>query len=111
MQFSAPISPGKSKATSPVGDLVVGTLASAKSNIDADLMSIGSDNAAVTALTVQKALANAWHQVDQKAQTHVLKSIEEAIDVVHSLEGDVRVLVTGSLHLVGGFLEALEPRA
>jgi folylpolyglutamate synthase/dihydropteroate synthase len=37
-----------------------------------------------------------------------LKTVEEAVDVVRSLEGDVCVLVTGSLHLVGGFLEVLE---
>jgi folylpolyglutamate synthase len=78
--------------------------------VHADLMSVGSDTAAVTALTVQKALANAWHDVDQKAQTHVLKTVEEAVEMVRSLEGDVCVLVTGSLHLVGGFLEVLEPR-
>ncbi|KAA8910082.1 putative tetrahydrofolylpolyglutamate synthase [Sphaerosporella brunnea] len=75
-----------------------------------DLMSVGSDTAAVTALTVQKALASAWHDADQKAQTHVLKTVEEAVDMVRSLEGDVQVLVTGSLHLVGGFLEVLDPQ-
>lgn len=34
---------------------------------------------------------------------HVVRSIQEAVEIVHG-----RVLVTGSLHLVGGVLTVLE---
>jgi len=75
-----------------------------------DLISLGSNPAAVDALTVQKALAMAWQQgVDQKSETHVVKTIEEAVDFVRALDADVHVLVTGSLHLVGGILEVIDP--
>ncbi|KAF8251137.1 FolC bifunctional protein [Wilcoxina mikolae CBS 423.85] len=76
-----------------------------------DLMSVGSDTAAVTALAVQKSLADAWHNVDHNAQTHVMKTIEEAVDLVRSVDDDVQVLVTGSLHLVGGMLEVIDRKA
>ena len=90
----------------------------------ADLASYGSDNSAVEALTVQKTLAEAWRNVDARTHTHVIKTIEEAVDFVRALseeeasesEGEdedggtnVQVLVTGSLHLVGGLLEVLDP--
>jgi len=76
-----------------------------------DLMSVGSDTAAVTALTVQKSLADAWHNVDHNAQTHVMRTIEEAVDLVRTVDGDIQVLVTGSLHLVGGMLEVIDRKA
>ena len=74
------------------------------------MISLGSNPAAVDALTVQKALATAWQQsMDQKSETHVVKTIEEAVDFVRALDVDVHVLVTGSLHLVGGMLEVIDP--
>jgi folylpolyglutamate synthase len=74
------------------------------------LISLNSNPDAVNALTVQKALAVAWQQVvNQKSETHVVKTIEEAVDFVHALDADVHVLVTGSLHLVGGILEVIDP--
>ncbi|KAI5790946.1 Mur ligase [Pyronema domesticum] len=72
-----------------------------------DLLSVGSDTAAVQALTVQKALATAWSEVDPSTQTHAVATIEEAVEIAKS-EGDVQVLVTGSLHLVGGLLEVID---
>ena len=90
----------------------------------ADLASYGSDGSAVEALTVQKTLAEAWRSVDARTHTHVMKTIEEAVAFVRALseeeasegegEGEdegtnVQVLVTGSLHLVGGLLEVLDP--
>lgn len=77
------------------------------------------------ALTVQKALAETWRDVDARTRTHVTKTIEEAVGFVRALSGEgegegegegggneginVHVLVTGSLHLVGGLLEVLDP--
>ena len=72
-------------------------------------MSVGSDTDAVKALTVQKELAKAWEEVDPKATTHVCRTIEEAVGIVRSLEGETEVLITGSLHLVGGLLEFVDP--
>jgi len=110
MQSFAPTSHGKSRATNQVCEpsdtarLIIESDCGA-----ADLVSVGSDPDAITALTVQNALSRAWKDVDREAQTHVVKTIEEAVGVVRSLDGDVHVLITGSLHLVGGVLEVLEP--
>lgn len=73
-------------------------------------MSVGSDKDAVAALTVQKDLAKAWESVEPKAQSHVFGTVQEAVEFARGLEGDVHVLVTGSLHLVGGFLEVIDPK-
>ena len=72
-------------------------------------MSVGSDSDAVKALTVQKDLAKAWEAVDPKATTHICGTIEEAVGIARGLEGETQVLVTGSLHLVGGILEHVDP--
>ncbi len=96
-----------------------------------DLMSSNIDTAAVSALTVQKQLADIWKKLDGNANVHVTRTIEDAVGLVRAdsksasisndtnkegkstEENDVEevekvVLVTGSLHLVGGVLEVLE---
>ncbi|CAO2657210.1 Nn.00g033360.m01.CDS01 [Neocucurbitaria sp. VM-36] len=83
-----------------------------------DLVSINTNQEDVDTLAVQKALANTWSQIDSSAEVHVLRTIEEAIniarDVAHNhaehagANSEVMVLVTGSLHLVGGAIEVLE---
>lgn len=78
-----------------------------------DLISINTDSRAVTELEVQKRLAETWHNIDGATQVRVVPSIEEAVAWVRGLASDrdaerVQVLVTGSVHLVGGFLEVLE---
>ena len=63
---------------------------------------------------VQSELAAAWLSLVPefpRDKVHVLPSVEHAIRVVRGIgsEGDneeVRVLVTGSLHLIGGVIEA-----
>jgi folylpolyglutamate synthase len=67
---------------------------------------------------VQKALAKTWSDIDSTAEVKVLKTIEEAVTTARGIAGDwarqvgadaeVMVLITGSLHLVGGALEMLE---
>lgn len=78
-----------------------------------DLASHGSDSKAIAELTVQKVLAAAWREetlsTSGKAVTLVLQTIEDAVATVKGIEGEVQVFVTGSLHLVGGVLEVLEP--
>lgn len=81
-----------------------------------DLMSMNTSSAAVEKLVVQRGLAETWRGVDPETVVEVKGSIEEAVgwcrDVAGAGDGDVErevmVLVTGSVHLVGGFLEVLE---
>lgn len=79
----------------------------------ADLVSINTNKDDVTSLRVQQELAKTWAGIDPQATVHVLGSIEEAVARARSLAGDQRleVLVTGSLHLVGGLIEVLENEA
>jgi folylpolyglutamate synthase len=72
----------------------------------------------VDTLAVQKALAHTWSDIDSSAEVHVLRTIEEAVGAARSVarawaqdagpDAEVMVLITGSLHLVGGALEVLE---
>ncbi|KAI1487993.1 tetrahydrofolylpolyglutamate synthase [Biscogniauxia mediterranea] len=76
------------------------------------------DPDAIRALTAQHAFAKRWKELDPKAQVVVLPTIEEAIEYVRGVAGklddgdgegkQVRALITGSLHLVGGALGILE---
>lgn len=86
-----------------------------------DLVSINTNQQDVDSLAVQKALAKTWSEIDSTAQVHVLRTIEEAVETARGVarnyakdagaEAEVLVLVTGSLHLVGGALEVLETQA
>ncbi|RVD86254.1 uncharacterized protein DFL_004541 [Arthrobotrys flagrans] len=73
-----------------------------------DLISINVSSEAVDTLKVQKKLAQAWPETGSKAEVHVVETIQETVDAIKKLEGKSQVLVTGSLHLVGGFLEVVE---
>jgi folylpolyglutamate synthase len=76
----------------------------------ADLVSMNTSTEDIDTLRVQKDLATTWRAVDTRAEVHVLGTIEEAIALARSIAGDepTEVLVTGSLHLVGGCIEILE---
>ncbi|KAK5729123.1 hypothetical protein LTR15_002264 [Elasticomyces elasticus] len=76
----------------------------------ADLVSMNTSKDDVDSLKVQRELAQAYDQIDPEAKVHVLGTIEEAVAQARVLAGDktVEVLVTGSLHLVGGVIEVLE---
>ena len=79
-----------------------------------DLISVNTNASDVNEMKVQNQLAETWKQIDPRTDVKVVKTIEEAVGLVRKLadtkEGgdDVKVLVTGSLHLVGGFLEVIE---
>lgn len=82
-----------------------------------DHISINVNEHEVRTLAVQKRLAKAWKEIDPKAEVVLKESIEEAAQWARSVspivgtENEVEkpmVLVTGSVHLVGGFLEYLE---
>lgn len=86
-----------------------------------DLVSLNTDLQAVSELAVQKRLAETWRGIDATTEVKVVRSIEEAVGWVRAVTGGVdgelngseavQVLVTGSVHLVGGFLEVLETGA
>ncbi|CAG8737696.1 1434_t:CDS:10 [Dentiscutata erythropus] len=66
-------------------------------------------------LTLQKTLAEIWPTLISKSQTsdaHVFPTIQNAINWIlehcKESEREVQVLVTGSLHLVGGVMAVLE---
>lgn len=73
-----------------------------------DLTAKSIHEADLAALKTQQELANAWMArlpgFDPN-RIHVLPSIQHAIRIVRSLDDPVDVLVTGSLHLVGGVIE------
>ncbi|KAL9046566.1 MAG: hypothetical protein Q9214_000629 [Letrouitia sp. 1 TL-2023] len=77
-----------------------------------DLVSLNTSQENVEALEVQKGLQNAWRELDDQAEVKVEGTIEGAVEwvreVARGTEGEVMALVTGSVHLVGGFLEVLE---
>ena len=82
-----------------------------------DLVSVNTNAEEVAALEVQTRLARTWLEIDPKTDVMVKRSIEEAVGWVRGVareitskgqEEEVKVLVTGSVHLVGGFLEILE---
>lgn len=87
-----------------------------------DLVSINTNADDVEKLAVQEALAKTWLEIDPETEVRVVRTIEEAVrfarDVATQAAGgkavaqgdEVKVLVTGSLHLVGGALEVLDSK-
>ncbi|SCV71648.1 BQ2448_3236 [Microbotryum intermedium] len=83
-----------------------------------DLTSNAVDQKELESLTVQNELKDAWEELTRSpegreveahvAEVHVLGSIEDAVLMIRGLEGSVDVLVTGSLHLVGGVMAVAE---
>jgi len=78
------------------------------------LVSVNTNASDVDKLSVQNQLAETWKTTDPKTDVKVVKTIEEAVGLIRTLADekqdgdDVMALVTGSLHLVGGFLEVIE---
>ena len=77
-----------------------------------DLLSMNTSATAVDGLEVQKGLADTWRGIDRVTKVQVTGSIEAAVNWCRNIAKDeeetVMILVTGSVHLVGGFLEVLE---
>jgi folylpolyglutamate synthase len=79
-----------------------------------DLTAVSTSEQELVQLNTQKELASAWSKLKPSfpsSHIHILPSIEHAVNLVRELESksndaDVSVLVTGSLHLVGGLIEA-----
>lgn len=86
-----------------------------------DLVSMNTSSDELELLSVQKSLADTWNSIDPHAQTRVFGTIEEAVDFARDVaaqerkvldkdEAPVVTFVTGSLHLVGGFLDVIETK-
>jgi folylpolyglutamate synthase len=89
-----------------------------------DLVSMNTNQADVDELAVQKALAKAWSEIDPDASVSIHSSIEDALQDARRQARNWRleagenvlatfetpVLITGSLHLVGGAIDVLENR-
>ncbi|KAL5118356.1 hypothetical protein ACEQ8H_003705 [Pleosporales sp. CAS-2024a] len=108
-------------ATSPFSHVMFTTNQTSSKGFKPDLVSLNTSQADVDALVVQKALAQTWSHIDNSAEAHVFKTVEEAVQKSRLIARDwaadappgaeVMVLITGSMHLVGGALEVLEAGA
>ncbi|KAK9448891.1 Mur ligase [Limtongia smithiae] len=80
----------------------------------ADLKSMNTSDKDVHDLVVQNQLADTWAELEPKSMRAVTPTIEDAVEYVRDIAKDacedVQVLVTGSLHLVGGLLVVLDGR-
>ncbi|KAF2755139.1 putative tetrahydrofolylpolyglutamate synthase [Pseudovirgaria hyperparasitica] len=97
--------------TSPFTHAIFCTNTTFKTGFSADLTSVVNSGAEVDSMSVQKALAETWREIDPVVDVSVLRTIEEAVEKVREIAGgeeEVMALITGSLHLVGGALEVLE---
>lgn len=79
--------------------------------ITLDLTTKAISDADLAELTTQKQLAAAWSSIVPgfpKENLHVLPSTEHAVSKIKDTNSSssVKVLVAGSLHLVGGVIEA-----
>lgn len=81
-----------------------------------DFVNLRYDADEIEKLTVQRAFADKWRQLDASADVRVVPTIEESLAQVrelgtaggHTEKKSVMAFVTGSLHLVGGALGVLE---
>ncbi|KAJ4374286.1 hypothetical protein N0V83_003027 [Neocucurbitaria cava] len=107
-----------SGAASPFTHVIFTTNQTFSEGFSPDLVSVNTNQQDVDTLAVQNALADTWSHIDSSAEVHVLRTIEEAIGTAREVarshaknagaDSEVMVLVTGSLHLVGGAIEVLE---
>lgn len=85
-----------------------------------DLVSMNTSATDIEKLKVQNSLAETWKEVDPRTEVQVYSTIEEAVDYARELatkeqgivadEAPLMTFVTGSLHLVGGFLDVIETK-
>ncbi|KAK3309487.1 Mur ligase [Chaetomium strumarium] len=78
-----------------------------------DFVNHQHDPADIEKMTMQRGFAERWKALDPSANVMLIPNIEEAINTARDLAEraggtKVQVLVTGSLHLVGGALGILE---
>ena len=71
-------------------------------------MSLNTSSEVVGSLRVQHQLKQTWEELSDTTQTFVLGSIEEAVEMIRSWDGEKEIFVTGSLHLIGGLYVVLD---
>jgi len=71
-------------------------------------MSMNTSPEDVGSLRVQYDLKRAWERLSKDTETFVASTIEEAVDMIRSGNGDQEVFCTGSLHLIGGLYVVLD---
>jgi folylpolyglutamate synthase/dihydropteroate synthase len=76
--------------------------------VHTDLMSINTSAEDVGSLRVQHDLKEAWEGLSKGSETFVAPTIEEAVELVRSWNGEKEVFCTGSLHLIGGLYVVLD---
>lgn len=75
-----------------------------------DQISLNTSAKQVENLEVQTQSAEIWNKFDKKSRKHIFPDVETTVNFIRSLEGPLDVFVTGSLHLLGGFLIVLESK-
>lgn len=71
-------------------------------------MSMNTSPEDVGSLRVQYELKEAWEKLSNDTETFVAPTIEEAVELIRSWDGDKEVFCTGSLHLIGGLYVVLD---
>lgn len=71
-------------------------------------MSMNTSLEDIGSLKVQLELKQAWEESSKDSETFVVPTIEEAVEMVRSWNGEKEVFVTGSLHLIGGLFVVLD---
>ena len=105
---------GLSTSTSPFTHVFFTTNQTFSTGYKPDLISLNTNKSDIDTLAVQRALASTWEEIDHSASVSVVRTIKGAIgkarEIAAAWEGDddIMVLITGSLHLVGGAIEVLE---
>ena len=71
-------------------------------------MSMNTSAEDVGSLKVQHELKEAWEAISPHTTTSVVPTIEDAVELIRSWNGEKEVFVTGSLHLIGGLFVILD---
>jgi len=71
-------------------------------------MSMNTSTEDINSLRVQRELEATWESLSKETETFTVPTIEDAVELIRSWEGDKEVLVTGSLHLIGGLFVILD---
>jgi folylpolyglutamate synthase len=99
---------------SPFTHAIFTTNVTFSSGYKPDLLSLNTNSSAVDSLDIQRSLAKAWEISNPSTHVQITGTIEQAINDTRKIASEsgeeVMVLITGSLHLVGGALEVLEQK-
>lgn len=76
-----------------------------------DFVNRNADPNELESLETQNSYADLWKTLDGQTDISVVYSVEEAVrhaEFVSDIHGGAQILVTGSLHLIGGVLSFLD---